>query len=61
MKQLDSIGESIKTCRKDKGLTQPQLAKIIGVSHAAISFYENDVNIPNVKICWAIADTESIR
>ena len=56
MKEIKDIGESIKNCRKDAGLTQPELAKQIGVSSAAISFWENEVNIPNVKVCWLIAD-----
>ena len=50
------IGKSIKNFRKIAGLSQPELAKRIGVSHAAISFWENGVNIPNVKDCWLIAD-----
>jgi len=56
VKEIKDIGESIKNCRKDAGLTQPELAKQIGVSSAAISFWENEVNIPNVKVCWLIAD-----
>lgn len=51
-----NIGKSIKNLRKLAGFSQPELAKRIGVSHAAISFWENGVNIPNVKDCWLIAD-----
>lgn len=29
---------------------------MIGVTHAAISYWENGVNIPNVKDCWLLAD-----
>jgi len=57
MKNFESIGEAIKNCRKEKGLTQPQLAALVGVTHAAISYWENDINVPSVKVCWSIADT----
>ena len=60
MKEISGIGESIKNCRLDKELTQPQLGKLVGVSGSAISFWENDINIPNVKACWLMADALGI-
>ena len=60
MHEIKGIGEAIKSARKEKGLTQPQLAKLISVSHAAVSFWENEINIPNVKVCWLIADALEI-
>lgn len=35
------IGTFISTCRKEKGLTQAQLAEILGVSDKSISRWEN--------------------
>lgn len=37
------IGTFISTCRKEKGLTQAQLAEILGVSDKSISRWENDI------------------
>mgnify|MGYP002521084646 FL=1 len=54
------IGKSIKDNRLTQGYTQKQLAQKIGVTHAAISYWENGVNIPNVKDCWLIADALDI-
>ena len=54
------IGKSIKQKRLEKGMTQSQLAKSIGVTHASISFWENNVNIPNVLDCWKMADALGI-
>ena len=51
-----NIGASIKRLRLEKGISQENLGKTIGVTHAAISFWENGVNIPNVLDCWKIAD-----
>ena len=52
----NKIGTAIKTARRIANLSQQQLAKQIGTSHAAISFWENGVNVPNVLDCWKMAD-----
>lgn len=54
------IGKSIKVNRIAQNYTQKQLAQKIGVTHAAISCWENGVNIPNVKDCWLLADALEI-
>ena len=54
------IGKSIKVNRIAQNYTQKQLAQKIGVTHAAISYWENGVNIPNVKDCWLRADALGI-
>ena len=52
----NKIANSIKQARKEAGLSQIVLAQKIGVTHAAISYWENGVNIPNVKDCWLLAN-----
>ena len=54
------IGESIKYARTQARLTQTELANKIGVTHAAISYWENGINIPNVADCIKIADVLQI-
>ena len=54
------IGKSIKVNRIAQNYTQKQLAQKIGVTHASISYWENGVNIPNVKDCWLLADALGI-
>lgn len=54
------IGKFIKVNRIAQNYTQKQLAQKIGVTHAAISYWENGVNIPNVKDCWLLADALGI-
>lgn len=56
----NEIGIAIKENRIAQNYTQKQLAEKVGVTHAAISFWENGVNIPNVKDCWKIADVFGI-
>ena len=41
-------GERIKKLRKEKGLTQEQLGKLLGVKKSAIAKYENN-RVENLK------------
>ena len=43
---MDTLGKRIKHFRVKKGLTQRQLAELIGVKHNSISDWENDKNSP---------------
>ncbi len=44
-----SIGTTIKLYRKDKNLTQSELAELIGVSTQAVSKWETDVGLPDIS------------
>lgn len=46
----DSIGEKIRTVRKDAGLTQTQLAQRMGVTKQTVSLYENGGVNPTAKM-----------
>ncbi len=45
---MSKIGDMIKQCRKEKGLTQAELGKLLGISNSAVQKYEKGVvtNIP---------------
>lgn len=51
-----NIGTNIYTLRKDKKITQAQLAEKIGVSEQAISKWENNQCAPDVSLFPIIAD-----
>lgn len=51
-----SIGSRIKAARREKKLTQEQLALQCGVTKGAISNYENDVSTPDVEKLTAIME-----
>ena len=42
--------------RKERGLSQRQLAKEIGTSQANLSRWEQGLNEPSIIECWKIAD-----
>lgn len=55
------IGEFIARCRKEKGMTQAQLARAAGVSDRAVSKWENGRSLPDsanmLPVCEALGIT----
>lgn len=51
-----NIGTNIYTLRKEKKITQAQLAEKLGVSEQAISKWENDQCAPDVSLFPIIAE-----
>ena len=49
------IGIFLKTLRKEKGITQEQLAKVLNVSNRSVSRWENGVNLPDFSLLLEIA------
>ena len=49
------IGEKIKTKRRERGLTQEELANILCVSKAAVSKWENEESCPDIILLPRIA------
>ena len=52
---MKGLGETIKALRLEKGLTQPELAKLVGVSHGMISIWENNINEPKASYLKSLA------
>lgn len=46
----EKIGKFIANCRKDKKLTQEQLAEKLNISKNAVSKWERGLNLPDVSI-----------
>lgn len=53
---MDDLGTRIRELRIEKGLSQPQLAKMVGVTNAVISFWENNVNEPKASYIKKLAE-----
>ena len=47
-----SFGTRLKEKREALGITQPQLAKTLGVSQSAVGSWETDVNSPRATILY---------
>lgn len=50
-----NIGNTIKELRKEKNLTQEQLAERLGISFQAISKWENNIALPDITLVPGIA------
>lgn len=50
------IRDALKAQRKQRGLTQMELAKETGIPQSTISAWEKGVNVPNVADCIKLAD-----
>lgn len=49
------IGSIIKKCRKEKNMTQEELANRLGVTAPAVNKWENDVSLPDISLLAPIA------
>lgn len=51
-----SFGSRLKERREALGITQPQLAELLGVSKGAVGNYETDLNSPRATILYKVFD-----
>ena len=52
---MNSFAERLKELREENGLSQRTLAKVLGVSQAAIARWENQLQTPNIDIAIIVA------
>lgn len=57
----EKIGEFLKSLRKDKGLTQEQLAEHFYVSSRTVSRWETGSNMPDVEMLIQLADFYNVE
>lgn len=50
-----TIGKRIAALRREKGLTQDNLAELLGVSPQAVSKWENDLTCPDISLLPRLA------
>lgn len=50
------IGNKIKSLRKQRSITQEQLAESIGISFQAVSKWENNIALPDISLVSALAN-----
>ena len=56
-----NIGSFISDCRKEKGLTQTQLAERLGVSDKSISRWENGKTMPDLSLYEPLCEVLGIQ
>lgn len=55
------LGKRIKSLRKERGLTQEELGKIINVTKVSICCYENETRVPTLKTLLALAEAFDVN
>ena len=56
MEYKETMGKRISELRKNKGMTQEQLAQQVGVTAQAVSKWENDLSCPDISILPQLAE-----
>lgn len=56
MNTLDIFSQRIKQLREERNLGVRELAAILGISHSAISMYENCKRTPDIETCRLFAN-----
>ena len=55
-KQLEMLGENIKTYRQKKGYTQEEVANRLHVTRQTISKWEKNYSVPDAEVLVKLAD-----
>ena len=55
------IGKFISACRKEKGLTQMQLAEKLNITNRAVSKWETGKSMPDVSLMLDLCDILGIN
>ena len=55
-----TLGERLRAVRKDRGMTQREVAEICGMADSAIRKYESDKQMPKMKTLQRLADALGI-
>ena len=53
---MDSFGNRLRDCRKNKGLSQSELARILNTNHSVIGKYERDDVKPSIDVVKKLAE-----
>ena len=57
---MSEMGDRIRQCRIDAGLSQSEVAKLAGISQQSISTYEKGTRIPLAPAIIALARTYDV-
>ncbi len=60
-KRRQALGKQIQKMRKNKGLTQEQLAEKLGVTLTYVGYFEIGYRVPNMKMLCKIADILGVK
>ncbi len=53
---MATFGKRLRDCRKEKGLSQNEVAKLLNTNHSVIGKYERDDVKPSIDVAKRLAD-----
>ena len=53
---IETFGQRFTKLRKEKGLTQEDIANRVNISAQAVSKWENDISMPDITVLILLAD-----
>ena len=56
----EKVGRIIKTLRKDKGMTQLELSRLLNVTDRAVSKWERGLGCPDVSLLTKLSEIFSV-
>lgn len=59
--QKETFGQRFLRLRKEKALTQEEIAQKIGVSNQAVSKWENDASCPDITLLLQLAEILNVK
>jgi transcriptional regulator with XRE-family HTH domain len=54
-------GSELKRRRREAGLTQAELARLVGRSHASVTHYEIGISVPPVQVLLELSSTLGVE
>ena len=54
-------GKKLREIRKSKSITQEELGEAVGVSGAAISYFENGYKTPKIDVAYRMAEFLGVK
>jgi transcriptional regulator with XRE-family HTH domain len=61
MARFSFDGSELKRRRRESGLTQAQLARQVGRSHASVTHYETGLSLPPVQVLLELSSTLGVE
>lgn len=59
--QKETFGQRFLRLRKERGLTQEEIAQKVGVSNQAVSKWENDASCPDITLLLQLSEIMNVK
>jgi transcriptional regulator with XRE-family HTH domain len=61
LKFRNNLGENVQKLRKERGLSQEELASLVGIDRVAIGYIEQGIRSPKLETTFSIAKALKVK